>query len=78
MIKFEMEYADAATIEFALHEFILSEKREIHRLQRLPERSPAEKAQIKECENRIRNTGRTLRIVFNALNDSLCEEVWYE
>jgi len=78
MVKFEMEYADAGMVEFALYEFIASQEREIHRLQTLPERSPAEKAQIKECENRIRNAGKALRIVFTALNDSLCEEVWYE
>jgi hypothetical protein len=78
MVKFEMEYADAGTVEFALHEFIASQKQEIHRLQTLPERSPAEKGQLKECENRLRNAIKALRVVVTALNDSLCEEVWYE
>jgi hypothetical protein len=75
MVNLEMKYADLAMVEFALYAFIASQKQEIHRLQTLPERSPAERAQIKECENRIRNTGRALRVVFTALNGSLCEEV---
>jgi len=78
MVKFEMEYADAGTVEFALYEFIASQKQEIHRLQTLPERSPAEKGRLKECENRVRNTVKALRVVVTALNDSLCEEVWYD
>jgi len=77
-VNLEMEYTDLAMVEFALYEFIASQKQEIHRLQTLPERSPAERAQIEECENRIRNTGSALRVVFTALNGSLCEEVWYE
>jgi hypothetical protein len=76
MVKFEMEYADAGMVEFALYEFMDSQKREIHRLQTLPERSPAEKGQLKECENRLRNAIKALRVVVTALNDSLCEEVW--
>ena len=75
MVKFEMEYVDAAVLEFALYEFINNQKQEIHRLQTLPERSVAEKELIKVYENRVRNAGRALRVVVRSLNDAEDEEV---
>ncbi|NBW21210.1 MAG: hypothetical protein EBR82_75940 [Caulobacteraceae bacterium] len=77
MVKFEMDYADACMLEFALYEFIGSQKQEIHRLQTLPERSLTEKAQLKECENRLRNTNHALRVVvdnLNAANEEVCDD----
>lgn len=78
MVKFDMEYADAVIVEFALYEFINSQRQEIHRLQSLPERSNAEKELIKVCENRARNAGHALRVVVRSLNDAddegVCDE----
>ena len=77
VIKFELEYADACMVEIALYGFIASQKQEIHRLQTLPERSNAEKELMKACENRVRNTGRILRVVvdnLNAANEEVCDE----
>jgi hypothetical protein len=67
MVMFDMEYADAVLVEFALDEFIRKHKQRIHRLQTIPERSNAEKELIKQYENRVRNAKRVLGVVSQVL-----------
>lgn len=74
MVNLEMEYADAAIVEFALDEFIRKHRQRIQRLQNLPERSMAEKELIKVYENRVRNARR----VFTKFNLVLGAEVFDE
>jgi low affinity Fe/Cu permease len=55
MVKFEMDYADAAVLEFALDEFIKKHRQRITRLQTIQDKNNAEKQLIKVYENRVRN-----------------------
>ncbi len=74
MVKFEMEYADATVLEFALDEFIRKHRQRITRLQAIQEKSNAEKELIKVYENRVRKAKNVFTQVSLMLNKEVCDE----